>query len=41
LATGRDKQQFHVASRLMKLIMVAGMLYSLVAGAIITSGKIF
>ncbi|MDF1558674.1 MAG: geranylgeranylglycerol-phosphate geranylgeranyltransferase [Bacteroidales bacterium] len=39
VATGRDKQQFHVASRLMKLIMVAGMLYSLVAGAIITSGK--
>lgn len=41
VATGRDKQQFHVASRLMKLIMVAGMLYSIVAGAIITSGKIF
>jgi len=41
VATGREKQQFHVASRLMKLIMVAGMLYSLVAGAIITSGKIF
>jgi len=38
--TGRDKDQFHQASNLMKLIMVAGILYSLVAGAIITSGKI-
>jgi len=38
--TGKDKDQFHLASRLMKLIMVAGILYSLVAGAIITSGKI-
>jgi 4-hydroxybenzoate polyprenyltransferase len=38
--TGKDKDHFHKASRLMKLIMVAGILYSLVAGAIITSGKI-
>jgi len=38
--TGKDKQQFHFASRLMKLIMLAGILYSLVAGGIITSGKI-
>lgn len=38
--TGHDKSQFHQASRLMKLIMVAGILYSLVAGAIITSVKI-
>jgi 4-hydroxybenzoate polyprenyltransferase len=38
--TGSEKDQFHKASSLMKLIMVAGILYSLVAGAIITSGKI-
>ncbi len=39
--TGKERDQFQTASRLMKLIMVAGILYSLVAGAIITSGKIF
>ena len=38
--TGKDKQRLHFASRLMKLIMLAGILYSLVAGGIITSGKI-
>lgn len=38
--TGSEKEQFHKASNLMKLIMVAGILYSLVAGAIITSGTI-
>ena len=38
--TGREKRQLHFASRLMKLIMLAGILYSLVAGAIITSGNI-
>lgn len=38
--TGREKEQFHKASNLMKLIMVFGILYSLVAGAIITSGNI-
>jgi 4-hydroxybenzoate polyprenyltransferase len=38
--TASEKQQFHLVSRLMKLIMLAGILYSLVAGAIITSGKI-
>ncbi len=40
ILTGKEKHQFHLASRLMKLIMLAGILYSLVAGAIITSGKI-
>jgi 4-hydroxybenzoate polyprenyltransferase len=40
IITGKEKHQFHTASRLMKLIMLAGILYSLVAGAIITSGKI-
>jgi len=38
--TGREKHHLHFASRVMKLIMLAGILYSLVAGAIITSGKI-
>lgn len=38
--TGKEKHHFHSASRLMKLIMFFGILYSLVAGAIITSGKI-
>ncbi len=39
--TGKEQHHFHTASRLMKLIMLFGILYSLVAGAIITSGKIF
>lgn len=39
--TGREKQKFHVASRMMKIIMLFGILYSLVAGALIISGKIF
>ena len=38
---GKEKHRLHFASRLMKLIMLAGILYSLVAGGIITSGKIF
>ncbi len=38
--TGKEKQRLHFASRLMKLIMLAGILYSLIAGGIITSGKI-
>lgn len=38
--TARGKHQLHTASRVMKLIMLAGILYSLVAGGIITSGKI-
>jgi 4-hydroxybenzoate polyprenyltransferase len=38
--TDREKHHLHFASRLMKLIMLAGILYSLVAGAIITSGKV-
>jgi hypothetical protein len=37
---GRDKKHLHFASLLMKLVMLAGILYSLVAGAIISSGKI-
>jgi 4-hydroxybenzoate polyprenyltransferase len=39
--TGKEKHRLHSASRLMKVIMLAGILYSLVAGGIITSGKIF
>jgi hypothetical protein len=38
--TGKEKKGLHLASRLMKLIMLAGILYSLIAGGIITSGKI-
>jgi 4-hydroxybenzoate polyprenyltransferase len=38
--TAREKKHLTMASRLMKLIMLAGILYSLVAGAIISSGKI-
>lgn len=38
--SSREKKQLHFASRLMKLVMLAGILYSLVAGAIISSGKI-
>jgi len=38
--SSRDKRHLHSASSLMKLIMLAGILYSFVAGAIISSGKI-
>ncbi len=38
--TAGEKQHLHFASRLMKLVMLFGILYSLVAGAIITSGNI-
>ena len=38
--TAGEKKHLSMASRLMKLIMLAGILYSLVAGAIISSGKI-
>lgn len=38
--TAKKKQQIHFASSLMKLVMLFGILYSLVAGAIITSGNI-
>lgn len=41
VVTGKEKIHFHRASSLMKLIMLAGILYSLVAGGIISSGKIF
>jgi 4-hydroxybenzoate polyprenyltransferase len=41
VTTAREKHQLHSASSLMKLVMLAGILYSLVAGGIITSGKIF
>jgi 4-hydroxybenzoate polyprenyltransferase len=37
---GNERQHFHSVSNLMKFIMLTGILYSLVAGAIITSGKI-
>lgn len=39
--TGKEKHLLHAASRMMKIIMLFGILYSLVAGAMITSGKIF
>ncbi len=39
--TGKERHALHAASRLMKLIMLAGILYSLLAGGIITSGKLF
>lgn len=38
--SGKEKRQLHRASRVMKLIMLAGILYSLAAGAIISTGKI-
>jgi len=38
---GKEKQKLHAASRMMKIIMLFGILYSLVAGALIISGKIF
>jgi 4-hydroxybenzoate polyprenyltransferase len=38
--TAKEKHHYHRASSFMKLIMLAGILYSLVAGGIITSGKI-
>jgi len=39
--TGRSRKDFEIASRLVKFTMLSGILYSLVAGAIITSGKVF
>jgi 4-hydroxybenzoate polyprenyltransferase len=39
--TGGDRSTLHTASSLMKMIMLFGILYSLVAGAIITSGNSF
>jgi len=38
--TAKDKKHLHFASRIMKLVMLFGILYSLVAGAIITSGNL-
>jgi len=38
--TAKDKEHLHFASRVMKLVMLFGILYSLVAGAIITSGNV-
>jgi len=40
VVTAKEKKHLHFASRLMKLIMLSGILYSLAAGAIITSGNI-
>jgi 4-hydroxybenzoate polyprenyltransferase len=40
VVSSNEKSHLHFASRLMKLIMLAGVLYSFVAGAIISSGKI-
>ena len=40
IVTGKEKKDLHFASRLMKLIMLTGILYSLAAGAIITSGNL-
>lgn len=39
--TGREKKSLHTASLMVKIIMLTGILYSLVAGAIITTGKVF
>ena len=39
--TGKEQHALHAASSLMKFIMLAGILYSLVAGGIISSGKLF
>jgi 4-hydroxybenzoate polyprenyltransferase len=36
----KNRDEFHKASRMVKIIMLCGILYSAVAGAIITSGKI-
>jgi 4-hydroxybenzoate polyprenyltransferase len=36
----KKRDEFHMASRMVKIIMLFGILYSAVAGAIITSGKI-
>ncbi|HUW94111.1 MAG TPA: UbiA family prenyltransferase, partial [Bacteroidales bacterium] len=36
----KNREELHTASRVMKIIMLAGILYSVVAGAIISSGKI-
>ncbi len=38
--TASERRGLHLASSLMKLVMLAGILYTLVAGAIISSGKI-
>ncbi|MCU0457964.1 MAG: geranylgeranylglycerol-phosphate geranylgeranyltransferase [Bacteroidales bacterium] len=40
VVSSNEKRHLHFASRMMKLIMLAGILYSFVAGAIISSGKI-
>jgi 4-hydroxybenzoate polyprenyltransferase len=40
IISSREQRHLHLASRLVKLVMLAGVLYSLVAGAIISSGKI-
>lgn len=40
VVTAREKQHLHLASSIMKLVMLFGILYSLVAGAIITSGNL-
>ena len=37
----KNRAELHKASRMMKIIMLCGILYSVVAGAIISSGKIF
>lgn len=39
--TSKNRSDLHIASRSVKLIMLAGILYSVVAGAIISSGKVF
>ena len=40
IVRAKERNHFHKASSLMKFIMLTGILYSLVAGAIITSGKL-
>lgn len=41
IITGKTKKAFHSVSLLVKIIIVAGILYSVVAGAIITTGKVY
>ncbi len=40
VVVSKNRDEFHRASRIMKIIMLFGIMYSVVAGAIITSGNI-
>jgi len=39
--TGKNRKELHKASTFIKLIMLFGILYSVIAGAIITTGKVY